>query len=103
MIRQPSRTVQDRCKIQSDSAAPSLLKEAGARNERTVCLIASGKAPHKTPCLSSADAGQPAARSGDRMDLLDKITRVGYHVREMRIVNHEGRSVAGFDTEIFSD
>ncbi len=39
----------------------------------------------------------------ERMGLLGEINRVGYHAREMRIVNGEGRRVAGFGTEIFSE
>src|ERR1700757_449283 len=39
----------------------------------------------------------------ERMGLLDEINRIGYHVREMRIVNDSGRPVAGFGTEVFSE
>lgn len=39
----------------------------------------------------------------ERMDLLDQIARVGYHVREMRILNDKGRPAAGFGAEIFSE
>ena len=39
----------------------------------------------------------------ERMGLLDEINCIGYHVREMRIVNHGGRPVAGFGTEVFSE
>lgn len=39
----------------------------------------------------------------ERMGLLGAINRVGYHVREMRIVNGDGQPVAGFGTEIFSE
>ena len=39
----------------------------------------------------------------ERMDLMGEITRVGYQVREMRIVNDEGRPVAGFGSRVFSD
>ncbi|XUM23391.1 FAD-binding domain [Bradyrhizobium oligotrophicum S58] len=39
----------------------------------------------------------------ERMGLLGEINRVGYHMREMRIVNGGGQSVAGFGAEIFSD
>ncbi len=37
-----------------------------------------------------------------RMGLLEEMNRIGYHVREMRIVNDEGSPVAGFRTEVFS-
>ena len=39
----------------------------------------------------------------ERMGLLGEINRIGYHVREMRIVNEGGRPVAGFGTEVFSE
>ena len=39
----------------------------------------------------------------ERMGLLGEIKRIGYHVREMRIVNEGGRAVAGFGTEVFSE
>ena len=38
----------------------------------------------------------------ERMGLLGEINRVGYHAREMRIVDDGSRSVAGFGTEVFS-
>ncbi|MBU6464208.1 MAG: FAD-binding domain [Bradyrhizobium sp.] len=38
-----------------------------------------------------------------RMGLLDEMNRIGYHVREMRIVNDQGRSVARFGTDVLSD
>src|SRR5262245_45456027 len=39
----------------------------------------------------------------ERMGLLDQINRIGYHAREMRIVNDGGQLVAGFGTEVFSE
>jgi 2-polyprenyl-6-methoxyphenol hydroxylase-like FAD-dependent oxidoreductase len=39
----------------------------------------------------------------ERMGLLDEINHVGYHVREMRILNDGGRPVAGFGTKVFSE
>ncbi|RWM12417.1 MAG: FAD-binding domain [Mesorhizobium sp.] len=39
----------------------------------------------------------------ERMGLEADINRLGYHVREMRIVNDRGNRVAGFGTDIFSD
>ncbi|MFZ1173505.1 MAG: hypothetical protein WAO01_20160, partial [Bradyrhizobium sp.] len=39
----------------------------------------------------------------ERMGLLDQITRIGYHAREMRIVNDEGRPVAGFGSGVISE
>jgi 2-polyprenyl-6-methoxyphenol hydroxylase-like FAD-dependent oxidoreductase len=38
----------------------------------------------------------------ERMGLLPEIQRVGYHMREMRIVDHRGRRVAGFGTGVLS-
>jgi 2-polyprenyl-6-methoxyphenol hydroxylase-like FAD-dependent oxidoreductase len=38
----------------------------------------------------------------DRMGLLPEITRVGYRVREVRVVNRSGKRVAGFPVEAFS-
>ncbi|MGX5847346.1 hypothetical protein ACWGTO_09750 [Mesorhizobium sp. PL10] len=39
----------------------------------------------------------------ERMGLEADINRVGYHVREMRIVNDRGKRVAGFGTDVFSE
>lgn len=39
----------------------------------------------------------------ERMGLIDEIDRIGYHVREMRIVDDLGRPVSGFGTEVFSE
>jgi 2-polyprenyl-6-methoxyphenol hydroxylase-like FAD-dependent oxidoreductase len=39
----------------------------------------------------------------ERMGLCDEISRVGYHIREMRIVNERGKRIAGFGTSIFLD
>jgi 2-polyprenyl-6-methoxyphenol hydroxylase-like FAD-dependent oxidoreductase len=38
-----------------------------------------------------------------RMGLATDINRVGYHVREMRIVSDRGRRVAGFGTSVFDE
>jgi 2-polyprenyl-6-methoxyphenol hydroxylase-like FAD-dependent oxidoreductase len=37
----------------------------------------------------------------ERMGLVDELNRIGYHVREMRIVNERGNRVAGFGTGVF--
>ena len=37
----------------------------------------------------------------ERMDLLADINRVGYHMREMRIVDDRGKRAAGFGTSVF--
>ena len=37
----------------------------------------------------------------ERMGLLDDINRVGYHIREMRIVNVKGERISGFGTSVF--
>src|SRR6516225_9065172 len=39
----------------------------------------------------------------ERMGLKDELNRIGYHVREMRIVNERGKRVAGFGTRVFLD
>jgi 2-polyprenyl-6-methoxyphenol hydroxylase-like FAD-dependent oxidoreductase len=39
----------------------------------------------------------------DRMGLLDKISRAGYHIREMRIVNRKGERISGFGTNVFRE
>jgi len=38
----------------------------------------------------------------DRMGLLRELDRVGYHVRELRIVDAGGKRVAGFGTSVFN-
>lgn len=37
----------------------------------------------------------------ERMGLEDELNRIGYHIREMRIVNEHGKRVAGFGTNVF--
>jgi 2-polyprenyl-6-methoxyphenol hydroxylase-like FAD-dependent oxidoreductase len=37
----------------------------------------------------------------ERMGLGDELDRIGYHIREMRIVNRRGRRVAGLGTNVF--
>jgi 2-polyprenyl-6-methoxyphenol hydroxylase-like FAD-dependent oxidoreductase len=37
----------------------------------------------------------------ERMRVRDDINRVGYHIREMRIVNARGRRISGFGTRVF--
>jgi 2-polyprenyl-6-methoxyphenol hydroxylase-like FAD-dependent oxidoreductase len=39
----------------------------------------------------------------ERMGLTDAIERVGYHMREMRIVDENGRRIAGFGTRVFRE
>ena len=39
----------------------------------------------------------------ERMGLLSEINRVGYHVREVRMVNDRGQRVSGFDTSIIKE
>jgi 2-polyprenyl-6-methoxyphenol hydroxylase-like FAD-dependent oxidoreductase len=36
-------------------------------------------------------------------DMLDKIDRAGYHIREMRIVNRKGERISGFGTNVFRE
>lgn len=38
-----------------------------------------------------------------RMGLRDEIERIGYHVRELRMVDDLGRRIAGFGTQVFSE
>ncbi|HST12957.1 MAG TPA: hypothetical protein VLL05_21440, partial [Terriglobales bacterium] len=38
-----------------------------------------------------------------RMGLESDINRVGYHAREMRIVDDQGKRIAGFGTKVFSE
>src|SRR5271169_4369302 len=38
----------------------------------------------------------------DRMGLLPEITRKGYRVQEVRVVNRKGQRVAGFSAEAFA-
>jgi 2-polyprenyl-6-methoxyphenol hydroxylase-like FAD-dependent oxidoreductase len=37
----------------------------------------------------------------ERMGLRDELNRIGYHIREMRIVNGKSKRVAGFGTKVF--
>jgi 2-polyprenyl-6-methoxyphenol hydroxylase-like FAD-dependent oxidoreductase len=37
----------------------------------------------------------------ERMGLADALNRIGYHIRELRIVNERGKRVAGFGTSVF--
>jgi 2-polyprenyl-6-methoxyphenol hydroxylase-like FAD-dependent oxidoreductase len=39
----------------------------------------------------------------ERMDLADEINRVGYHIREIRIVNERNHRIAGFDARVFTE
>ena len=39
----------------------------------------------------------------ERMGLLAEINRVGYHMRELRMVDARGRRVAGFGTAVFEE
>ncbi len=39
----------------------------------------------------------------ERMGLLPDILRVGYHMRELLIVDREGRRITGFGTRVFSE
>ena len=39
----------------------------------------------------------------EQMGLTDAIERVGYHMREMRIVDESGRRIAGFGTRVFRE
>jgi len=39
----------------------------------------------------------------ERMGLSDKINGMGYHIREMRIVNSKGERISGFGTNVFRE
>src|SRR5215468_12780619 len=39
----------------------------------------------------------------ERMGLIEEINHIGYHVKEMRIVDDAGRRLAGFGTRVFSE
>ncbi len=39
----------------------------------------------------------------ERMGLMGRINRVGYHMREMRIVNDRSKRITGFGTEVFGE
>lgn len=39
----------------------------------------------------------------ERMGLEDELNRIGYHIREMRVVNERGKRVAGFGTSVFDE
>jgi 2-polyprenyl-6-methoxyphenol hydroxylase-like FAD-dependent oxidoreductase len=39
----------------------------------------------------------------ERMDLTEDIDRIGYHARELRIVDDQGKRVTGFGTEVFRE
>jgi 2-polyprenyl-6-methoxyphenol hydroxylase-like FAD-dependent oxidoreductase len=41
--------------------------------------------------------------TAERMGLLDEINRLGYHIREMRIVNTKGERISGFGTNVFRE
>ncbi len=39
----------------------------------------------------------------ERMGLVDEINRIGYHMRELRVVDERGRRAAGFGTRVFEE
>ena len=39
----------------------------------------------------------------ERMNLEKEINRIGYHMREMRIVDERGERIAGFETKVFGE
>jgi 2-polyprenyl-6-methoxyphenol hydroxylase-like FAD-dependent oxidoreductase len=39
----------------------------------------------------------------ERMGLLEDINRIGYHMRELRVVDERGRRAAGFGTRVFEE
>jgi 2-polyprenyl-6-methoxyphenol hydroxylase-like FAD-dependent oxidoreductase len=39
----------------------------------------------------------------ERMGISDELARLGYHMREMRIVDNDGRRVTGFGTSVFRE
>ena len=50
----------------------------------------------------------PALRTGgydiaEHMGLVKDINRIGYHMRELRIVDDDGRRITGFGTNVFRE
>lgn len=39
----------------------------------------------------------------EKMGIIGELNRIGYHIREMRIVDNQGRRVAGFGTSVFQE
>ena len=39
----------------------------------------------------------------ERMGLKDELDRVGYHVREMQVIDDDGMLIAGFGTKVFEE
>lgn len=39
----------------------------------------------------------------EKMGLIDELNRIGYHIREMRIVDNAGRRITGFGTAVFEE
>ena len=39
----------------------------------------------------------------ERMGLKDELNRVGYHVREMQVIDDDGKRIAGFGTKVFEE
>src|SRR5579872_1907880 len=39
----------------------------------------------------------------EKMGLIGELNRIGYHIREMRIVDEHGRRIAGFGTSVFQE
>jgi 2-polyprenyl-6-methoxyphenol hydroxylase-like FAD-dependent oxidoreductase len=39
----------------------------------------------------------------ERMDLTSDLNRIGYHVRELRVIDDQGRRLAGFGTKVFRE
>src|SRR4051794_37669468 len=39
----------------------------------------------------------------ERMDLATEINRIGYHMRELRIVDDRGKRITGFDAKVFRE
>ena len=59
----------------------------------------------QTPTIRSGgyviDFGGLGYDIAERMGLRDEIDRLGYHIREVRIVNERGKRIAGFGTSVF--
>src|SRR5690349_20575078 len=59
----------------------------------------------RAPCLRSGgyviDFWGLGYDIAERMGLIEEINRIGYHVKEMRIVDDTGRRRAGFGTTVF--
>ena len=55
--------------------------------------------PHCAPAVMSSISGGLGYDIAERMGLLRDINRIGYHMRELRIVDDRGQRVTGFRSQ----